>query len=140
METLCFSVVTNMRALAIFTFLLSAAAALPSSRAARDPKTHDLQVRDTRILDYTIQTWPDQETFYNNQSFAFFTVKPQNDTHYLFGFSNADAPNAGTINVFTVTGEGLKTIVESLTSGKFASRVVEKTKKPFRIVNDSNFP
>lgn len=129
-----------MRAVAVFTSLLSAAAALPSSLAARNPKTHDLQVRDTRILDYTIETWPDQDTFYNNQSFAFFTVNPQNATHYLFGFSNADALNAGTINIFTVTGEGLKTIVERLTSGKCASRVVEKTNKPFRIIIDSNFP
>lgn len=129
-----------MRAVATFTSLLSAAAALPSPLAAPEPKTSDLVARDTRILDYTIETWPTQDTFYNNQSFAIFTVNPQNDTHYQFGFWNADAPNARTINIFTVTGRGLETIVERLTSGKSATRVVEKTNKPFHITIDSNFP
>lgn len=128
-----------MRTVAIFTSLLSAAAALPSL-AARKPETHDLQIRDTRILDLTIETWPTEEYMYNNQSYAFFFVTPKDDTHYTFGFSNSDPANAGTINVFTVTGEGLETIVERLGSSKSTSREVEKTGKPFHITIDSNFP
>lgn len=118
-----------MRAAAVFTILLSVAAALPS-----------LVTRDTRILDYTIETWPTEEMLYNNQSFAFFFVTPEDDTHYTFSFSNSDPANAGTINNFTVTGEGLETIFESLGSGKSASREVEKTNKPFHITIDSNYP
>lgn len=128
-----------MRAVAIFTSLLSVAAALPSL-ALPEPETHDLQTRDTRILDLTIETWPTESYIYNNQSYAFFTVTPKDDTHYYFGFSNSDPANAGTINVFTVTGEGLETIVESLGSSKSAERVVEKTNKPFHITIDSNYP
>lgn len=94
-----------MRAVAIFTSLLSAAAALPSP-AARSPNTHILEARDTRILDYTIEAWPASYTIYNDQSYAFFIVNPQNDTHYSLGFSNSDPANAGTVNVFTITGEG----------------------------------
>lgn len=81
-------------------------AALPSL-ATREPETHDLQARDTRILDLTIENWPTESYIYNHQYFAFFTVTPKDDTHYTFGFSNSDPANAGTINVFTVTGEGL---------------------------------
>lgn len=125
-----------MRAVAVFTTLLSAAAALPSL-AARAP---ELVTRDTRILDYTIETWPTQETLYNNQSYAFFFVTPEDDTHYTFSFQNSDHPNAGTTNVFTVTGEGLETIVERVGSSKATSREVEKTGKPFHITIDSNYP
>lgn len=94
-----------MRAVAVFTTLLSAAAALPSL-AARAPEPNDLVTRDTRIRDYTIETWPTVEALYNNQSYAFFFVTPEDDTHYTFSFQNSDPPNAGTINVFTVTGGG----------------------------------
>lgn len=117
-----------MRAAAVFTSLLSVAAALPSH-----------VTRDTRILDYTIETWPTQETLYNNQSYAFFFVMPEDDTHYTFSFQNSDPPSAGTINVFTVTGEGLATIVERVGSSKATSREVEKTGKPFHITIDSNY-
>ncbi|KAI8270653.1 hypothetical protein K4K58_008480 [Colletotrichum sp. SAR11_239] len=128
-----------MRAIAIFTSLLSAAAALPSV-VPRDPEANNLVARDTRILDYTIETWPNTETLYNNQSYAFFFVKPIDDINYRFSFQNSDPPNAGTINVFTVTGEGLDTIVESVGSSKAVGRDVKKTNKPFHITIDSNYP
>lgn len=51
-----------MRAVAVFTSLLSVAAGLPSL-VKRGP---ELITRDTRILDYTIETWPTVETLYNN--------------------------------------------------------------------------
>ncbi|KAG6354543.1 hypothetical protein INS49_004560 [Diaporthe citri] len=123
----------------IFTSLLSVAAALPSL-AAREHETHDLETRDTRILDLTVETWPTESYIYNNQSYAFFTVTPKDDTHYTFGFSNSDPANTGTINVFAVTAEGLETIVERLGSSKSTSRDVKKTNKPFRITIDSNYP
>ncbi|KKY33193.1 hypothetical protein UCDDA912_g06863 [Diaporthe ampelina] len=92
---------------------------------------------DTRILDLTIATWPTDKRIYNNQSFAFF-IKPV--THYSFAFSNSDPANAGTINVFTVTGESLETNVERLGSANSNLRIVEKTNKPLYITIDSNYP
>ncbi|KAI8309335.1 hypothetical protein K4K61_001838 [Colletotrichum sp. SAR11_59] len=128
-----------MRAIAISTSLLSAATVLPSV-ALRETEAHNLVARDTRILDYTIETWPNTETVYDNQSYAFFFVKPIDGINYRFSFQNSDPPNSGTINVFTVTGEGLDTIVESVGPSKAVGRDVKKTNKPFHITIDSNYP
>lgn len=125
-----------MRAVALFTALASAASALPSL-AGREIETNDLEARQgQRILDLTVNTWPTQETLYNNQSYEFVFLTPKTETTYQFTFQNSNPPNAGFVDLFTVTGEGLATITERVSPGKPASRTVEKTNKPFRITLD----
>lgn len=124
-----------MHALAILTALASVASAL-SSLAAREPETNTLEARAQRILTYTINTWPEQENLYNNQSYEFFFVTPKGVDTYRFSFQNSNAPNSGVTDLFTVTGEGLETIEETVPSGKAVGRDVVKTGKPFTITID----
>lgn len=126
-----------MRAVALFTALASAAFALPSL-AGRDLEAKDLEARQgQRILDYTATTWPTQETLYNNQSYEFVFLTPKTDTTYQFDFQNSNPANAGFDTIFTVTGEGLGTLADTVKpGGKVASHTVEKTNKPFRITID----
>lgn len=124
-----------MHPLAILTALASVASALPSL-ATREPNANILETRGQRILTHTIETWPDVEYMYNNQSYEFFFVTPKGGDNYRFSFQNSNAANSGIVDLFTVTGEGLETITEEVHPPTATGRDVKKTGKPFTITID----
>lgn len=129
-------IIFTMHALTILTALASAASALPSL-ATREPEpNNNLEARAQRILIYTIETWPEYETMYNNQSYEFFFVTPKGGDNYHFSFQNSNAANSGIVDLFTVTGEGLETIKEEVHPPTATGRDVVKTGKPFTITID----
>ncbi|KAL0938560.1 uncharacterized protein CTRU02_205171 [Colletotrichum truncatum] len=108
-----------MRAAAILPVLFSLAAAAPA--------TSQIKAREI-VYTHTWDTWPDQSYIITPAARGFIRVFPTNATHESFIFGNLQAPNSGVTYTYTLSGQGIDTVVtKALSPGVTETHVIETT-------------
>lgn len=116
-----------MRFTSILASLVAVATALPTS-------SEQVQARDID-WEHTFEYWPTEEA-YLTPLYGWISIKPENATHTKFSFGTYQAPNSDWVYTYTLSGEGIDTIVAKPVGTRSEAYFVATTNKPFTITLD----